>query len=108
MARPRKIKFPINLDELLRLALPEKRLEDRFKYYRLILRNQIDWTNSLQPIDEKVEKEIVKARSIKYDEREANYLINYIRYNVPIFEAEVRQKRAEIAAAKRWSKKKIL
>jgi hypothetical protein len=106
MARPRKIKFPIKLEELLRLALPKKRLEDRFKYYRLILRDKIGWTISPQPTDELVEKEIVKARSIQYGEQDANYLINYIRYNVPVFEAEIRQKRAEIAAAKRWSKKK--
>jgi len=30
MVTPRKIKFPIKLDELLRLALPEKRLKKKW------------------------------------------------------------------------------
>ena len=39
MARPKKIQWPINFEEMLRYAFETKRPEDRLKFFRLFLRD---------------------------------------------------------------------
>ena len=108
MARPRKIKFPIGLEELLRLALPDKRQEDRLKYYRLDLRADLKWKWNRLPTEEEVGLAMAASRTKRFSEGMASALCITLRHCVSIYEVEIRREirrnRAKIAAAKRWSK----
>jgi hypothetical protein len=108
MPRPRKIKFPIGLEELLRLALPDKRREDRLKYYRLDLRADLKWKWNRPPTEEEVDLAMAASRTKRFSEGMSSALCTTLRHWVSIYETEIRpnirRNRAKIAAAKRWSK----
>jgi hypothetical protein len=106
MARPRKIKFPIELDEFLRLALPKKRFEDRIKIYREHLRTGLasDGNTVIHRSKDEIIALIQMKRARKFNEEQykcaAEMLLNFL----PWYERENRKRRAQIAAAKRWGK----
>ena len=106
MARPKKIKFPIELDEFLRLVLPQKRLEDRIKIYREHLRTGLtpDGNAVIHRSDDEVSALIQMKRARKFNEEQYECAAEMLRNFLPQYEAENRKKRAQIAAAKRWSK----
>jgi len=106
MARPRKIKFPVELDEFLRLVLLKKRPENRLKIYREHLRTDLaqDGNTVIHRTENEVIALIKEKRIRKFNEQQyecaAEMLLNFL----PRHEAENRKKRAQVAAAKRWSK----
>jgi hypothetical protein len=104
MPRPRKIEFPVGLEEMLRLAMPRKRLEDRFKFYRMELREHFHWKHGRPPTQEEIEQEMCRARTIKFDQSVSIGIGQNLRNHLSIFESEIRRQRAKNAATKRWSK----
>jgi len=86
--------------------MKKKRAEDRFKYYRLMLRDNLIWRLGRQPTDDEMSQEMAKARLEKYNSEMANGVVNQLRHTLPIFEAIIRKDRAQKAAAAKWKVKK--
>lgn len=95
----------MKLEEMLRLALPKKRPEDRFKFYRMLVRDSLCGRNGRWPTEQEIEEEIIKMRSKQHEEIHVFNLRIIFREHLRTFEAENRKKRAQLAAAKRWAKK---
>jgi hypothetical protein len=106
MGRPKKVQFPLGLDDWLRRMLPKKRPEDRMKIFREWRRLNLRAKFKREPTDQEVEEEIKLIRERKFDP--SNYVFGFgdsLMDYVPEFHKQNRIKRAQIAAAKRWSKK---
>ena len=106
MGRPRKIKFPIGLDEWLCRILPKKRPEDRMKIFREWRRVNLRAKFKREPTDQELEEEIKLIREQKFGP--GNYTFGYadsLSDFVPEFHKQNRIKRAQNAATERWSKK---
>jgi len=107
MARPRKLKFPIGLDDWLRLALRGKRLEDRWKIFKEWRRSYLRITLKREPTESEFELEIKKWKEAEiFDSTQIMVWSDNLRMDfLPKYRKENRIKRAGIAAEKRWSKK---
>lgn len=72
MVRPRKIKFPVELDEFLRLVLLKKRPEDRIKIYREHLRTGLtpDGYAVVHRSDDEIIALIKEMRARKFNEEQ--------------------------------------
>jgi hypothetical protein len=106
MARPKKIRFPIGLDEWLRCVLPKRRPEDRMKIFREWRRNFLTTSLKRPPTGQELESEIALIRGIKFDEGNRIHDWAYsLKDFLPDLAKANRRKRAQIAAEKRWSKK---
>jgi DNA-directed RNA polymerase specialized sigma subunit len=106
MGRPKKPKFPVELDALLRVALRPKRTEDRMKIFREWRRTELRAELKREPTDQEVAAEIQLIRDRKF--HTANQIFHFsesIKDFVPGFEKENRRKKAQIAAKAKWSKK---
>ena len=106
MARPHKLKFPITLEQWLRLALRGKRLEDRWKIFRAWRRAYLKITLSREPTDSEIEAEIKKWKELElYDSNQIFVWMDNLRLDfLPKYHAENRIKKVRIAANKMWSK----
>ena len=106
MARPKKSEFPINLETVLRVALPRKRLEDRMKIFREWARVNLWVKLGRQPTDEEFHTDLEQWCQKQFNNiMQIDILAMHLMEFVPRFSAENRKKRAQIAAQKRWSKK---
>jgi hypothetical protein len=105
MPRPRKIKYPIRMAEMLRLVLPKKRPEDRMKYFRSMVRDNLWLKLGREPGGGELADELAIISSKQFDQHSVDFYRNWILYNLPVFEAENLRKRAKAGAAKRWEKK---
>jgi hypothetical protein len=106
MARPGKIKHPIGLDVALRFCLHQKRPEHRrkiFHAWRLaILRANL----KREPTDLEIETQLALFREPDFDAANCPFgFWDLLKDFVPVYQKENRRKKAQIAAAKRWSKK---
>jgi hypothetical protein len=104
MGRLGKIKSPMGLDEWLRRVLREKRPEDRMKIFREWRRVYLRAKLKQEPTEPEVEAEIrliQEQDALTYPFGFADLLSDF----VPVYHQENRRKKAQIAAAKRWSKK---
>ena len=108
MARPGKTKYPVSLEVALRLAMPKKRLEDRFKFFRMFIQKDLQLKLGRPPSKEEVEQGIADAQHKRYTELEThNFRTAIFPRLIPEFEDAIRKKRAQIAAAKRWKRKPL-
>jgi hypothetical protein len=107
MARPRKFKFPIRLEDWLRLALRGIRPEDRWKIFKEWRRAYLKITLKREPTESEFELEIKKWQAIEiYDSTQIMVWTDNLRMDfLPKYRKENRIKRAGIAAEKRWSNK---
>ncbi|MBI5773294.1 MAG: hypothetical protein HZA89_06070 [Verrucomicrobia bacterium] len=119
-ARPKPKKYPVSLDEFLRLAMPDKkRPEDRMKYYREWLRGCIRTSKYLEaspmrdkeydsvPIPSDEEVAAVIAKDIQSGFNEAAYANAYGFFTkwIPKYAAENRRERASAGAKGKLKKK---
>jgi hypothetical protein len=108
MARPRKIEFPIGLDEMLRIALPKKRPEDRMQIFREWARSNLTVKLWRQPTDEEFQADFELWCKKQFKEMLfVNDIAAFLKAFVPHFSAANRKRRAQMAATKRWSNKDI-
>ena len=105
MARPLKTKFPVSLDDMLRLAMPKQRPEDRFKFYRMEVRDSLHRSLGRKPTAEEIEQQIIKDRGKRYEEINVFDLRVVLREHLPVFKSELRTKRARAAAVAKWKNK---
>jgi hypothetical protein len=110
MARPQKIIGEIGFEEMLRWAMPKKRIADRFKFYRLYLRDNLHKHGSYagwKATTEEIEQAIADARKKKFniDSDSTHNFRNWINSAIPGWQRELRRDRAKAMAAGRWSKK---
>jgi hypothetical protein len=106
MARPRKVEFPIGVSEMLRLALPTKRPEDRMRIFREWSRSNLMVKRGVVPTDEEAQAEFDLWCQKRFDNLyQINDLAAFLNSFTPHFSAVNRKKRAQVAAAKSWSMK---
>jgi hypothetical protein len=106
MGRPRKIERPVGLDACLRRVLRQKRPEDRMKIFREWRREYLKANLKREPTDQEVEDEIKLFRDPSFDGANCPFgFWDSLADFVPNFHRDNRRKRAQIAAAARWSKK---
>ena len=108
MARPKKVKLPIGLQEVLRIALPNKRTEDRMKIFRVWARSNLTTKLWRAPTEEEFQIEFdlwcnKPFQEMSWVENVAGFLKNF----VPHFTAANRKKRAQTAANAKWKKKRV-
>jgi len=104
MARPKKIKPPVNLETVLRIVLPRKRPEDRMKIFREFAKVNLWARLGRQPSEEEFHREFEEWCKKQFYSG-IDWLSDSLKEFVPKYSAENRKKRAQIAAAKRWSEK---
>jgi hypothetical protein len=109
MGRPPKIIGDIGFEEMLRWAMPKQRIADRFKFYRLYLRDNLHkhgsfagWKATKQEIDQA----IADARQKKFnvDSDSVHNFRNWINMAIPGWQREFRSERARAMAAGKWKK----
>jgi hypothetical protein len=106
MARPKKIKFPIGLDEWLRRVLPKTRPEVRMKIFRELRRSILRADLKRPPTEQELVSDIALIRATKFEQGNRIYEWAYcLRDFVPEFHKQNRIARAKVAAVSRWSKK---
>jgi hypothetical protein len=106
MARPRKIQFPIGLDDFLRVILRGKRPEDRMKIFREFIRYDLRRKIRQEPTDSEVEDQLRRWQNAEIHGFDLPFIDN-LRFDfLPIYHKENRSKRGRTAAIKRWDKKK--
>lgn len=107
MPRPRKLKEPFKLDDWLRLALPDKRIEHRWKIFREWRRLFLQQNLKREPTDNELEREIKKWRSIEFyhSNVSANWMYTLRHDFLPEYRKAKRIQRASIAAKASWSPK---
>jgi hypothetical protein len=108
MGRPRKIIGEIGFEEMLRWAMPKKRIEDRFKFYRLYLRDNLHRHGSYagwKATEEEIVQAVADARKKKYnvDSDSTHNFRNWINSGISEWQRELRRKRAKVMAAGSWS-----
>lgn len=101
----RRVKFPVSFEKLLRLAYPKKRTEDRWKYYRMEIRETLLGRLYRAPTIDEIEEQIRKDQATIWDGESASRFIYQIGFHREIFEKKVLRERAEKGAAARWNKK---
>ena len=108
---PTPKKYPVKLDEFLRLALPHKRVPDRMKMFRESVRlsmkmskqyqasgNVIDFKHVPEPTDDEISEAIIKIRERGFDQaRFRNSLITFRQFAEHIGK-ENRRNRAKAGA----------
>jgi hypothetical protein len=108
MGRPRKIKRPIGLDVGLRLALPEKRPEQRWKIFCAWRQAILRTTLKREPTDQEIEAQIKLFREPNFDAANCPFgFWDLLKDFVTVFHKENRRKKAQCAAAARWSKENL-
>jgi|ERR1035437_2594185 hypothetical protein len=108
MARPKKIELPIGANEMLRIALPKKRPEDRMKIFREWARSNLSVKLGRLPSDEESQADFELWCKKQFNSMFfLNDIAAFLRAFVPHFSAANRKRRAHLAATKRWSKKNI-
>jgi len=110
MPRPRKIIGEIGFEEMLRWAMPKKRIADRFKFYRLYLRDNLHLHGSYdgsKATAEEIDLAVADARKKKYDinSDSTHNFRNWINSGISGWQREFRRERAKAMAKGRWSKK---
>lgn len=105
MATPRKVNYPVTLDKLLRLTFPKKRKADRWKFYRLEVRERL-WGGHIgsPPTENEIESEISKDLAQQFDMDQATRFIMQLHFDLPKFEYAILKERAKAGAAGRWKK----
>jgi hypothetical protein len=104
MARPNKIVWPIGFEEMLRYALPQKRPEDRPRFYRLYLRDFLHKGSTIKASEDEIEKACSAARSKTFTENEAFHIRLHMGMSMEGWKRESNQMRGRIRASRRWSK----
>jgi hypothetical protein len=90
----------------LRFYLPKKRPEHRRKFFRAWRLVILRANHKREPTDLEIEADLALFREPNFDA--ANYQFGFwdsLKDFVPVYQKENRRKKAQIAAAKRWSKK---
>lgn len=106
MARPRKVQLPIGLQEVLRIAMPKKRPEDRMKIFREWARSNLTTKLWREPTDEEFKIEFNLWCKKPFTEMfHIQDVAGFLREFVPRFAAANRKKRAKTAAIAKWKKK---
>ncbi|MDE2105728.1 MAG: hypothetical protein KGL39_51365, partial [Patescibacteria group bacterium] len=100
MARPRKLEDKHGFEDWLRLTLPEKRSEDRFKIFKEWRRWFLEHHTKLArpPTNEEWQKDIEEFKKQEFSHSSYHYaLMQNLRLDfLPIFHRENRQKRARM------------
>jgi hypothetical protein len=105
MARPKKIQWPIEFDEMLRYAMPNKRLEDRFRFYRsYFLRDYIHLQSTLKASGEEIELRLKQDREKRFSENDAHHIRLWIGMNMDAWKREIRRERARKMANGKWKR----
>jgi hypothetical protein len=109
MARPKKIIGEIGFEEMLRWAMPKKRIADRFKFYRLYLRDNLHRHGNYvagKATEDEINQAIAEARKKKFnvDSDATHNFRNWINSAIPEWQRELRRNRAKAMAAGTWSK----
>ena len=116
---PKISEYPVSLDDFLKLAFPQKRLEDRMKIYREFKRFELQYQGQYLatgeaipfekvpvPSDEEVAQVIEERQKIGYStEHHFNRAFRALKRFSESYSAELRQKRAKLGAAARKKKK---
>lgn len=104
MGRPRKIQWPIKVEELLRIHLREKRPEDRWKIFKEWLRWRFGKQFGRDPSAEELNGEIEKWRSADiFDSNGIHNSMYVLRHDfMPEYYRENRINKARLAAKQRW------
>lgn len=110
MARPRKITWPVELNELLRIFISDKinRPEDRRKAFREWRRWHLErYKLKRKPTETELEADIAVWQQTKFYPINVTYdfMDNFKMDFLPIYRKENRIIRARQAAKHRWSKK---
>jgi len=106
MARPRKSIYPIGFYEWLRIALHEKRPENRMKIFREWRRGQLQGKLGRAPTDDEIFEEIKKWQETEFYDSTMIYVwMDSLRCFAPYFHRTNRSEKARKNAQKRWSKK---
>lgn len=100
--------YPIGLEDRLRLAFPKKRIEDRFKFYRMEMRDKLIYKLGRQPTTDELERAIIEERKELYDSERTLNFIYAMRLHHGAFAKELKTNRAKAMAAGRWAKEKEL
>jgi len=107
MARPRKTKFPIGHEEMLRIVLPKKiRPEDRMEIFRAWSRANLTAILDRVPTEEEAQTEFALWCRYKWKHmlQVNDTRGDLIKRFLPYFYARKRKKRALSGAAARWKK----
>jgi hypothetical protein len=105
MARPRKVKGPLTLEEWLRIILRKKRPEDRMKIFREWCRFILRVRFNREPTDPEIQEEFKLIRERKFEDPNYTWSLgDSLKEFVPVFHKENSRKKAQSAAAIRWSK----
>jgi hypothetical protein len=106
MGRPKKVKWPVRLDVLLRLTFYKKRPEDRWIIFKAFLRKDLATRLSRYPTDQELEDEIASWKEKEFHASTwAMALIDTLRIDfLPEFHKSNREKRARAAAIQSWTK----
>src|ERR1035437_5534826 len=105
MGRPKKRKFPIELDAMLLSILPKERKENRMKILRECLRSELTAPSKPGPTEPELDEKIQLIRERKFDD--VNQIFRFseaLKDFVPVFKRENRSKKAQHAADVKWSK----
>ena len=106
MARPRKVQFPIGLEEFLRVILRDNRPEDRMKIFREFIRYDLRRKIRQEPTDSEVEDQLRRWQNAEIHGFDLPFIDN-LRFDfLPVYRKENRSRRAQTAANKRWENKK--
>jgi hypothetical protein len=102
-----KIKFPVkNLEKVLCLVMPKKRPEDRMKFLRRLMHDNLWVKCGRKPTDEEVAVDMALIRAKQFDQRTFAFYRGWILEYLPRIEADNLRNRAKAGAAARWKKKK--
>ncbi len=107
MGRPRKVEYPIRLQEMLRIILRDKRPEDRMKIFREYQRYYLNANLRRQPSEDELEAEIKKWQDTEIYGLNPGFIDNLKFDFLPKYLKENRSKRGEllpIAAGQKMKK----
>jgi hypothetical protein len=108
MARPKKVQLPIGLQDMLRIALPNKRPEDRMRIFRAWARSNLTTKLWRVPTEEEFQVEFDLWCKKPFTEMFwVQDVAAFIKNFVPHFTAANRKKRAQTAANAKWKKRKV-
>jgi hypothetical protein len=105
MPRPKKATFPVSLETVLRVTLPRKRPEDRMKIFREWARSNLRVKLWREPSDDEFHADFeLWCRKPFTNLMHIDMAASQLKAFAPLFSAQNRKKRAQVAAAKTWSK----
>lgn len=107
MARPKKLKWPVRLEVLLRIYLRNKRPEDRWKIFREWLKWDFKKKFGKEPTDDELQAQMADWQKGQfYHSQNVINAMDSLNYDfLPVFRQSNRERRASIAAKKRWEKR---